>query len=349
MSYLSLRNLSKSYGTQKVLDNLDLDLERGRFLTLLGSSGCGKSTTLRLISGLLRPDSGTIELAGRDITDVPVHKRNTILVFQSYALFPHMTVFDNVAYGLKRRRVSKDEIERKVNKILSVTRLDGLGGRYPGELSGGQQQRVALARSLVIEPDLLLLDEPLSNLDAKLRNDMRIEIRMLHERLGLTTIFVTHDQQEAFSVSDDIVLLNHGRVEQRGTPETLFKHPRTTFAADFLGVKNIFEGSFAGGVFSDANGIELHGNADLNPTTSHVGLRPSSIVVDPHGGQVDNTVRATLKIETYQGEQVELRFDVNGKEIVAEIPSAQYDQSVLERGAETTIGWRGDQLIPLID
>ncbi len=347
MAYVSLRNLSKSYGDNRVLDSLDLDLEKGHFLTLLGSSGCGKSTTLRLICGLLKPDSGTIELAGRDITRMPANKRNTILVFQSYALFPHMTVAQNVAYGLKRHHVNESEIQQRISEILSITQLKGLGDRYPGELSGGQQQRVALVRSLVLQPDLLLLDEPLSNLDAKLRNEMRIEIRQLHERLGLTTIFVTHDQQEAFSVSDDIVLLNKGRVEQQGTPEELFNHPRNAFAADFLGVKNLFRRKYTNGTFATEEGVVFPLHLATGKDPAYVGIRPSSIMINPVEGQVDYRFKATLTIATYQGEQAECRFDAHGKELIAAVPSTTFASDDIRRGDEIEIGWKDSQLIPL--
>jgi ABC-type Fe3+/spermidine/putrescine transport system ATPase subunit len=243
---LELRRVLKRYGATLGVGPIDFVVQEGEFLTLLGPSGCGKTTTLHVIAGLLFPDEGEVRLRGRDITRLDPPHRDMGVVFQNYALFPHKTVFDNVGFGLRMRRVPREEIARRVRRMLELVGLPGVEARYPDQLSGGQRQRVALARALVIEPTVLLLDEPLSNLDAVLRKRMRLELRDLQQRLSTTTIFVTHDQDEAFEMSDRVVLLNHGRIEQIGTPEELYDAPATRFAAEFIGETNLIEGVVAG-------------------------------------------------------------------------------------------------------
>ena len=238
---LEVRNLSVRFGSVVALDNVDLVVQRGHFLTLLGPSGCGKTTLLRSIAGLVEPSDGTIAIKGRFINDVPIHKRNIGLVFQNYALFPHKTIFDNVAFGLKYRKFDKQAVARKVETALAAVRLEGFGTRMPSQLSGGQQQRVALARALVIEPDLLLLDEPLSALDANLREQMRIELKQIQRRFGIASMLVTHDQEEALALSDEIVVMNNSRVEQVGSPEEIYRRPASTFVAGFVGSSNILD------------------------------------------------------------------------------------------------------------
>lgn len=237
---LSLQHLSKSYGKVEVLKDLSIDVPEGALLSLLGPSGCGKTTTLNLIAGFETPNAGSIRLGSDDITRTPPNKRDTAIVFQNYALFPHLTVAENVAYGLKVRRISKSEIAARVATQLDMLSIGHLADRYPGQLSGGQQQRVSLARALAVHPSLLLLDEPLSNLDAKLRQDIRVEIRKFQQELNQTAVFVTHDQQEALEISDYIAVLNTGRLEQMGTPHDLWERPSTTYVADFMGFENIF-------------------------------------------------------------------------------------------------------------
>ncbi len=237
--HLELAHLTKRFGAAVAVDDVSFTIPRGAFATLLGPSGCGKTTTLRMIAGFYDPDAGDIRLSGRRINDLPAHRRGTAMVFQDYALFPHMTVFDNVAYGVRLARKSKAEIEKRVRDTLAFVGLGKMEERWPSQLSGGQQQRVAVARALVIEPEVLLLDEPLSNLDAKLREQLRSELRLLQQRLGMTFVYVTHDQEEALSLSDWIAVMNDGRVEQAGTPWDIYYHPRTVFLADFVGAVNL--------------------------------------------------------------------------------------------------------------
>jgi iron(III) transport system ATP-binding protein len=243
---VEIRALRKSYGSTVVVDGVDLRIEHGQLVCLLGPSGCGKTTTLRLLAGFVEPDGGEIVVGGRRLSSpgkvVPPERRNMSMIFQSYAVWPHMTVFDNVAYGLKLRGLPRAALEDKVRGILDLVRLGGLADRYPGELSGGQQQRVALARALVVEPETLLLDEPLSNLDAHLREEMRFEIRRLHEQYRITTVYVTHDQAEAMVIADRIAVLNAGRIEQIGTPPEIYEAPRSRFVASFIGQTNCLPG-----------------------------------------------------------------------------------------------------------
>ncbi len=240
--FLTIQGLRKSYGSVTAADITRLEAQRGQLLTLLGPSGCGKTTTLRCIAGLVQADAGSIRVGGRDITALPTHKRNLGMVFQNYAIFPHMTVFDNVAFGLRGRGLSNRAIRDRVAEALNLVELNGYEARYRHQLSGGQQQRVALARAVAYEPDVLLLDEPFSNLDAKLRKSMRLQVRKLQQRLALTTVFVTHDQQEALSLSDVVAVINQGKLEQVGTPSDVYQRPASEFVADFIGSTNVIPG-----------------------------------------------------------------------------------------------------------
>jgi len=242
MAKLELRGIAKTYGDAPALSGVSLAVEPGEFLTLLGGSGCGKSTTLRIVAGLTDPDAGEVLLDGRSITDTPAHKRGMAMVFQSYALFPHLTVAENVAFGLEMRRLPVRDAKAKVARALDLVALGEFGGRYPRQLSGGQQQRVALARALVVEPHVLLLDEPLSNLDAQLRARLRVELRALQQKLGVTTIYVTHDQAEALALSDRIAFMAAGRIVETGAPEAIYRRPQDRATAEFLGAANLIEG-----------------------------------------------------------------------------------------------------------
>jgi iron(III) transport system ATP-binding protein/spermidine/putrescine transport system ATP-binding protein len=238
-AHVRVSHVTKRFGGVTAVDDVSFEVPKGSFATLLGPSGCGKTTTLRMIAGFYDPDQGDIEIAGKRVNHLPVHRRGTAMVFQDYALFPHMTVRDNVAYGLKVAHVSGVDRTRRVDETLAFVGLGGLGERWPNQLSGGQQQRVAVARALVIEPQVLLLDEPLSNLDAKLREQLRVEMRVLQRRLGMTFVYVTHDQEEALSLSDWIAVMNAGKVEQAGAPWDIYYRPRTAFLADFVGSVNL--------------------------------------------------------------------------------------------------------------
>jgi iron(III) transport system ATP-binding protein len=240
---ISVQDLTKRFGPLAVVNGVNFTIEEGELFTLLGPSGCGKTTLLRPIAGFYAPDAGTVSFDGRVVNDVPPHQRGIGMVFQNYALWPHMTVFENVAYGLKLRKIGRAEIAERIKAVLENVKLSGLHDRYPGQLSGGQQQRVALARALVLNPKILLLDEPLSNLDAKIRVQVRAEIRKLQKDLGITTVYVTHDQEEALTLSDRIAVFNQGRVFQVGSPKALYERPANRFVADFIGISNLIDGT----------------------------------------------------------------------------------------------------------
>jgi len=248
---IQLKDIIKRFGTLEAVSHVSLEIHDGELFTLLGPSGCGKTTILRLIGGFHKPDRGEIYFDGRPVTPIPPYERNIGMVFQNYALWPHMTISDNITYGLKLKKIPKAEIADKVSHILKLVNLVGLEKRYPGQLSGGQQQRVALARALVLNPDVLLLDEPLSNLDAKIRIQVRAEIRKLQKELGITTIYVTHDQEEALTLSDRIAVINLGKLLQIGSPRDLYERPHNPFVADFIGINNLIPGSV-----QEVNGTE---------------------------------------------------------------------------------------------
>ena len=275
---LELKGLSKVLGGRVIIDNLDLQVKKGEMVSLLGPSGCGKTTTLRMIAGFLIPDNGTVTLAGKDVTTIGPEKRPSAMVFQNYALWPHMTVFKNVAYPLKVRKMSKAEIEKRVHDVLGVVNLMHHKDSRPAQISGGEQQRVALARALVQEPDILLLDEPLSNLDAKLRVKVREDIRDLQRRLGITTVIVTHDQDEALSISDRIAVMKEGKIEQFDTPQDIYDKPATEYVANFIGSLNRYEGSYSNGQISTGSDV--------------VGVRPEDVTFDSKSsaGAVEATV-----------------------------------------------------------
>ncbi len=306
MVSVELRNVEKCWeGFHLMID--ELRVRDGEFMTLLGPSGCGKTTTLRIIAGLEKPDSGRVFFGDRDVTELKPYERNIGIVFQDYALFPHMTVFKNVAFGLEMRKLSREEIERRVREALELVGLSGLENRYPEQLSGGQQQRVALARALVIEPEVLLLDEPLSNLDAKIRERLRGEIRRIQRELGITVIYVTHDQEEAMAISDRIAVMNVGRIEQVGKPLELYYHPKTEFVATFIGTGNIVE-------LEAENGVARLGSLEFKVGVEgrvRVFFRPESVLIKP------GNLARVVDIEILPG-RVRLILDVNGVTITAE-------------------------------
>ncbi|MGL4739156.1 MAG: ABC transporter ATP-binding protein [Cellulosilyticaceae bacterium] len=302
MSFMQLNQINVSYdGKKNILEGLNLDIQKGELVSLLGPSGCGKTTTLRVVAGFVEPTGGAFVLDGEDLTKVPVHKRNFGLVFQSYALFPHLSVYDNVAFGLKLRKMDKKQIESKVKDVLEVCGLTELASRFPKQMSGGQRQRVALARALVIEPKLLLLDEPLSNLDAKLRVNMRVEIKRLQKKLGITTLFVTHDQEECFSISDKVAVMNNGVIEQYDSPENIYKRPRTEFVARFIGFENFIKLKRTGGTtYHDETGNVFTVESDMYPDTCQGTIRPDDILIAT-ANECTNTVTGTIEVRTFLG------------------------------------------------
>lgn len=302
MSFMSLSQIDVSYDHKKqILKGLNLNVEKGELVSLLGPSGCGKSTTLRVVAGFIDPQNGTFTLDGTDMTKVPVHKRNFGIVFQSYALFPHLTVYENVAFGLRVRKMEKAELDRRVREVIDACGLTELTDRFPKEMSGGQRQRVALARALVIEPKLLLLDEPLSNLDAKLRIAMRVEIKRIQKRLGITTLFVTHDQEECFSISDKVAIMNGGVIEQFDTPENIYKRPETEFVARFIGFENFLcLSSQGGGTYLTPNRQIFR--SSMEPVSGEIvgTIRPDDIQIDD-GTHPENVLTGTVGVRTFLG------------------------------------------------
>ncbi len=327
---LNVQNLRKSWGQLEVLRGIDFQIEAGGFLTLLGPSGCGKSTALRLISGLDEISDGTILIDGKDVSRLAADQRNIGMVFQNYALFPHMSVADNIAYGLKVRKVPKQTRKQSVDRVADLMALDVLLDRKPAQLSGGQQQRVALARVLVSERPLVLMDEPLSNLDAKLRTEIRSEIRSLNKKLGITIVYVTHDQSEALSMSDTVVLLNAGRAEQIGTPKELYDKPATVFAAGFIGTPpmNLLRASDV------TMPHELVANADTDPSDLLIGVRPESLRFP--GQDMDLSVTCEVTNIEYEGSVflVHLVSPSGSKFILSHA-----GENVPAQGTEITVGW----------
>jgi putative spermidine/putrescine transport system ATP-binding protein len=300
MTTVEFVSVSKEFGPVRALSEVSLNVKSGEFATLLGPSGSGKTTALSLLSGIMQPTSGRMLIGGRDITDVPAAQRNIGLVFQSYALFPHMSVFENVAFPLRVRRLSQAEIRARVMEALALVRLEDLGGRRPHEASGGQQQRVALARAIVFKPDILLLDEPLAALDRKLREEVRTEIHQLQRRLGITTIMVTHDQDEALSMSDRVVVMNAGRVQQVDTPDNAYYRPNSRFVAGFLGLANFLDGEIDSSPGSCAIRLDSGESIAVAPSTPLSGrvcgiIRPEDVkLVNGTGGMVKGTVREAV-------------------------------------------------------
>ena len=313
---IEFREMTKRYTNLVANDRLSLTIERGELMTLLGPSGCGKTTALRCLTGYIRPDEGRIFLDGKEVTHVPTHQRELGMVFQNFALFPHMTVQDNVAFPLMIRNVAKPERERMVTDSLRMVRLDGYAAHYPRQLSGGQQQRVGLARSLIYHPKVLLLDEPLSNLDAKLREEMRFEIKEVVTRLGITAMYVTHDQGEALALSDRVAIMNRGRLEQLGTPEEIYESPRSKFVAEFIGLSNFLEGYVqtvqGGEMVVMASGVSVS-----TPALPKVGpgqkvllfLRPNEVEILPQEAPAGtNVFEAHVEKATYLGDTMDYRL-----------------------------------------
>ena len=308
---IELKNLCKSYDELTILDNFSLNIKKNEFLTLLGPSGCGKTTTLKIIAGFEYADDGKVIFEGKDINNTPPYQRPVNTVFQKYALFPHMNIYENIAFGLRIKKLPKEEIDRKVKEMLKLVALEGYENRKVDSLSGGQQQRIAIARALVNEPKVLLLDEPLGALDLKLRQEMQIELKRMQQKLGITFIFVTHDQEEALSMSDTIVVMNKGKIQQMGTPEDIYNEPKNSFVARFIGESNIFDGimlddfkvEFCGKLFDCVDkGFEKNENIE-------VVIRPEDIkMVEPNEGMLKGIVTSTV----FKGVHYEIEVHANG-------------------------------------
>ncbi len=314
MSYLELTNVQKSFGETVAVKDFNLSIKQGEFISFLGPSGCGKTTTLRMVAGFELPTSGQIMLDGKDLTFLPPNKRNVGMVFQSYALFPNMTAVGNIGYGLKVSRKTKSEITQRVDEMLALIHMENFGSRYPGQLSGGQQQRIALARALAIRPEVLLLDEPLSALDAKIRLELRHEIRRIQRQLGITTIYVTHDQEEALSLSDRIVVMSQGKIEQVGTPAQIYNFPETEFTAQFVGQINLLPvevvNANLGVVKLGQQTIQAGQFGHLNGKAVRLAVRPEEL----NPGYIDgaNNLKGSVDTITYLGSIVRIRVDIEG-------------------------------------
>ncbi len=316
---LSVNNVSKYFGTFKALSNISFNAKKGEFVTLLGPSGCGKTTLLRIIAGFIEPEEGTIMFGNKIVNDVPPYKRNTAMCFQSYALFPHKSVYENIRFGLRMRKIPENLHREKVDEAMKMVNLTGLEQRKPYELSGGQQQRVALARSIVVRPDILLFDEPLSNLDAKLREKVRIEIRDIQKSVGITTIYVTHDQSEALAISDKILSMNNGAILQEADPRTIYESPNSKFVADFIGVANILSGKLISKkedqcIFNTEIGeISTNKHYQSIPDKVSLCIRPEDFYPLLEGERPANTNIITGKVENsvYMGNMLDLFIKVN--------------------------------------
>ncbi len=344
-----LTGLSRAYGTNHVVSNVNLEAKSGEILALLGPSGCGKTTTLRMIAGLIQPTSGDIHIDGEVITGLPVHRRNLGMLFQNYALFPHMTVLENVAFGLSMRGVSRMETERRASRALDLARLSGFGDRMPAALSGGQQQRVALARAIVYQPQVLLLDEPFGALDRKLREDMQIELRQLCNELGLTTILVTHDQEEALILADQIAVMRGGRIEQVAAARMIYERPVSHFVADFIGTSNflaasVVEKSSQTTVLRGGNGIMFESsvpNELMKGDHGAVAIRPESIRMTPGERASDvNAISGTVLRSVFKGQALSIWLGIeDGQELVVSVPVEEAGTQSPQPGERWTASW----------
>lgn len=347
---LELNSIRKSFGETNVLNGISLSVHKGEFITLLGSSGCGKTTTLRIISGLETADSGTVLLEGNDVVSVPPNKRNVNTVFQSYALFPHMTVAGNIGYPLKIKKTPKSEIKKRVTEMLSLVQLDGYEGRMPAELSGGQRQRVAIARALISQPKILLLDEPLGALDLQLRRQMQLELKRLQKKLGLTFIYITHDQEEALNMSDRIAVMKDGRFEQIGTPAEIYDSPKTSFVASFVGSSNLISGIVKE---IDGNTVTFENQSGTGQfdSASHIFNKGENVTVSVHAEQIqislstgssdtNGTLSGIIEEKSFAGGMLRISVSLtNGEKIIAN----RYGiDSALKSGDNVQISWTAD-------
>ena len=347
---IEVRDLVVRYGDQVAVNGVSFTVGRGEHLTLLGPSGCGKTTTLRAIAGLEQPSGGSITIDGQTMYDaaqrrtIPTEQRGVSMVFQSYAVWPHMTVFDNVAYGLRVRKQGAEELKANVERALDLVQMRHLADRGASKLSGGQQQRVALARAIAFSPTVVLFDEPLSNLDAKLRAEMRVELRELQRRLGITSVYVTHDQEEALAISDRVIVMNVGVIEQIGTPEEIYNRPRSRFVADFVGSANIIKGKLTGeGLFATEGGVTLKAVASHKPhgKESEVAIRTAYIDLEPRPG--DNHVPGTVRQRLFHGDFVQYVIDSALGPLIVRRPPV----NLLDEGAAVTISFSPEHCVLL--
>jgi spermidine/putrescine transport system ATP-binding protein len=353
---IQLEELVKAFGPDVVaVDGIDLDMPPGEFFTMVGPSGCGKTTTLRMIAGFERPTSGRILLDGEDVAQTPPHRRNVNTVFQSYALFPHLNVADNVAFGLKYKKVTKAERAQAVAEALALVQLSGFEKRKPGQLSGGQQQRVALARALVLRPRVLLLDEPLGALDARLRKDLQVELKALQETLGITFVFVTHDQEEALTMSDRVAVMNGGRVEQSGPPQLIYEEPATLFVADFLGVSNLVPAEATGRTGSacmltvgDVPMRAVQGATDARGSVKAM-IRPERVRIEEQGTTGENRLPGLVEHVVFLGSFREVRVRLLGGALVTAVQPNDGTESVQVQGAAVSVHLPAESLRVLPD
>lgn len=325
--FVELRNVSKRFGSNSVIENINLAIPQGEMVTLLGPSGCGKTTVLRLVAGLEKPSEGQIFIDGEDVTHRSIQQRDICMVFQSYALFPHMSLGENVGYGLKMLGVSRSEIKTRVHEALAMVDLEGFEERYVDQISGGQQQRVALARALILKPKVLLFDEPLSNLDANLRRSMRDKIRELQKQFNITSLYVTHDQSEAFAVSDTVLVMNKGNIMQIGSPQDLYRQPASRFMASFMGDANLFPATFT------ADHVDIYGYALPRPAhlissgNGTVGVRPEAITLSDRGAE---SQRCIIRHVAYMGPQYEVMVEWHGQQILLQVNATRLQPDVGE-------------------
>jgi len=344
---LEIERLAKHFGPTVAVHEVSLDVRDGEFVVLLGPSGCGKTTTLRMIAGFIAPTAGRVRLGGQDVTALPPWKRNAGMVFQSYALFPHLTVAENVAFGLEMRKVPRSEIASRIAEALRLVRLSGLSERLPRQLSGGQQQRVALARALAKNAPLMLFDEPLSNLDAKLRETVRVEIRELQHELGITTVMVTHDQEEALIMADRLVVMSEGSVRQVGSQRDLYERPADRFVAGFVGRSNLLAGTVVGpGRFQTDGGISIAClDGALGPGV--IALRPERLVLGPASAGLENQVSGTVELVSYLGSSIDVHVRVSPADRVVVSQPNRADGALPKEGDRIDVGWSASAAVVL--
>ena len=349
---ISLRNLSKLYGEVRALDNANLEIDAGEFITLLGPSGSGKTTTLMMIAGFVIPTGGDILIGGNSIVSIPTYKRNLGMVFQNYSLFPHMNVYKNIAFPLQMRHMKKREIEPRVQAALELVRLPGFEKRRANQLSGGQQQRIALARALVYEPQVLLLDEPLGALDLKLRQELQLELKQLHDRLGVTIVYVTHDQSEALTMSDRIVVMNFGAIQQVGPPEDMYKLPANKFVADFIGESNFItgQGQRENGrlIMESEDGLRFTGiarGAEIDEDNATMVIRPESIIPAPDDKAFTNTFEGEIEEIIYLGEIVKYSIRLGETTTLDAKWQLRAETNILKKGDRVRIGWDVEDMV----